>query len=67
MVSLAHGVTPRVIGHKHEAHVIVLIRKMGVSSTNTKFGDMENVTDYPVTGSKLSCLHFILPVFMKLV
>lgn len=45
MVSLVYSVTPRVIEHKHEAHVIVLINKMGESYKNTKFEDMENVTD----------------------
>lgn len=67
VVSLVHSVTPWIIGHKHEAHVIVLISKMGVSYKNTKFGDMGNVTDCPATGRKLSCLIFILLIFMKLV
>ena len=55
-ISLVLGVTPGVIGHKHEARVKVLISKMGVSYKNTKFGDMENVTDHSLTGSKLYCL-----------
>lgn len=43
MVSLVHSVTPRVIGHKHQAHVIVLISKMkmDVKYKNIKFGGME--------------------------
>lgn len=60
VVSLVYSVTSRVIGHKHEAHVIVLVSKMGVSYKNIKFGNMENVTGYLLTGSKLFCLNFIL-------
>lgn len=57
MVSLVYSVIPRVIGHKHEGHVRVLISKMGVSDyKNTKFGDMENVTDCPAQGRRLSFL-----------
>lgn len=67
VVSLVHSVTPAVIGHKHGAHVIELISKMGVSYKNTKFRDMENVTDCPLTGSKLYRLNFILPIFVRLV
>lgn len=40
---------------------------MGVSYKNTKFEDMENVTDYLLTDSKLSCLNFILLIFVTLV
>lgn len=67
VLSLVHSVTPRVIGHKHEGRVRVLISEMGVSYKNTKFGDMENVTDCPATGRELTFLIFILPIFMKLV
>lgn len=57
VVSLVYSVIPRVIGHKHEGHVRVLISKMGVSDyKNTKFGDMENVTDCPAQGRRLSFL-----------
>lgn len=67
-VSHTHSVTPRVIGHKHEPHVIVLISNMGVNYKNIKFGDMENLTDHPHRQlSKLSCLNFTLLIFVKLV
>lgn len=48
-------------------HVIILISKMGVSSKNIKFGDMENGHDDLLTGSKFSCLNFILLIFVTLV
>lgn len=54
VISLVLGVTPGIIGRKHEAHV----SKMGVSYKNIKCGDMENVTNHSLPGSKFCCLYY---------
>jgi len=66
VISLVLGVTPGVIGHKHEAHVRVLISKMVVSYKNIKCGDMENVTNHSLPGSKLCCLYYCETYYMSL-
>lgn len=66
MISLVLGVTPGIIGHKHEAYVRVLISKMGVSYKNIKCGDMESVTNHSLPGNKLCSLYYCETYYISL-